>query len=375
MSSCLYIHIPFCIRKCLYCDFLSIPYSADAADKYVTALSNEFRLRKNIAHAVKTVYIGGGTPTILSPLDITRLLENLRETFNISPDAEVTIEVNPGTIDKEKTDLFLTAGINRFSMGIQSFNDRELVLLERIHSAAEGIRANELLKECGVKNLSIDLLYGIPGQTLKDWNCTLSKAIELSPEHVSAYELTPEKGTPLHRAIIQSKLKKPDEDTIVEMYYHAIDTLADAGYRHYEISNFAREGFESRHNINYWDRGQYLGLGAGAHSFIDGRRIKNTDDIGQYISLLNNGRLAVEETVEVSCEEALREFIFLGLRKTKGLDTTEFKDNLGLDISGAAGELLHNGLLAQDNNYLRLTRKGLVISNAVIVRLFKELGL
>lgn len=373
MSSCIYIHIPFCIKKCLYCDFFSIPYNAVSASNYIKALSNEFKLRKNRTHTIKTVYIGGGTPTTLTPLEITMLLENLRKAFKVSPDAEITIEANPGTIAKGNIELLLSAGINRFSMGIQSFNDRELCLLERIHSATDGIRAIELLREAGVENLSLDLLYGIPGQTFSDWDCNLSKAIRLSPEHISAYELTPEKDTPLHRAILQGKLKKPDEDTIVEMYYHTIDALADAGYGHYEISNFAREGFESRHNINYWDRGEYLGLGAGAHSFINGRRIKNTDNIDSYINLLNAGKLAIEETVEVSCEEALREFILLGLRKTEGLNAEKFKDDLGLDILEAAGELIHNGLLVHDKEQLRLTRKGIVISNTVIVRLFEEL--
>lgn len=375
MNSCIYIHLPFCIKKCLYCDFLSIPYNAISAAQYITALSTEFKLRRNKTHTIKTIYIGGGTPTTLAPLDLARLLGNLKEAFKVSSEAEITIEVNPGTIDKEKIEILLSAGINRFSVGIQSFNDRELFLLDRIHSASDGIRAIKLLRACGIKNLSIDLLYGIPGQTFKVWDRTLTKAIELSPEHISAYELTPEKDTPLHKALLQGKLEKPGEDTILEMYYHTLDALTKAGYRHYEISNFAKKGFESKHNINYWDRGEYIGLGAGAHSFMGGRRIKNTDDIDKYVSLLSTGMLTIEENTEVSCEEAIKEFIFLGLRKTEGLNFKKAKKDLGLDLIMAAGELIQNGLIEYDKEHLRLTREGIVISNTVIVRLFEELHL
>lgn len=359
----------------MYCDFLSIPFDESLALRYIEAIGTEFGLRQELAGEFKTIYIGGGTPTTLSPDELIRLFTKLREVFTISSDAEITIEANPGTIDREKISALSVCGVNRFSIGVQSFNDTELKLLDRIHSASDGIRAVEMLRECGAENLSIDLIYGIPGQTLIDWARTISKAIELSPKHISAYELTPEKGTPLYRDIMENRLKKPDEDAIIGMYYHAIDTLAQAGYRHYEISNFANGGFACRHNLNYWDRGQYIGIGAGAHSFIGDRRIRNTNDIRRYIDTLNSGNLAIDEETEISCEDAIKEFIFLGLRKTEGLSITEFKKDLAIDLMEASDSLIDAGLLISDGNYLKLTREGIVISNSVITELIGKLNL
>lgn len=375
MVQYLYIHIPFCISKCIYCDFLSIPYDEDIAVEYITAVAKESELRSSIAGELKTVYIGGGTPTILPAGELVRLFRHLRQVFDISLDAEITFEANPGTIDREKVIALKEVGVNRFSLGIQSFIDRELRLLGRIHGASDGIRAIELIRGCGIKNLSIDLIYGIPWQKMKDWQYNISRAIELSPEHISIYELTPERGTPLYEYIREEKLRKPEEDAIVEMYYHAIDMLTSAGYRHYEISNLARDGFECRHNLNYWNRGQYIGIGAGAHSFIGDRRMKNTGDIKRYIELSKTGNLAIDESIELSCEEAIKEFIFLGLRKTEGLNIREFSYALGIDLIKVSEELIDEGLLIADGNYLRLTRKGIVISNSIITELFEALEL
>lgn len=375
MINNLYIHIPFCIRKCMYCDFLSIPFDESLASRYIEAIGTEFGLRHGLAGEFKTIYIGGGTPTTLAPDELIRLFAKLGEVFTISSDAEITIEANPGTIDREKISALSGCGVNRFSIGVQSFNDTELKLLDRIHSASDGIRAVEMLKECGAENLSIDLIYGIPGQTLSDWVRTVSKTIGLSPKHISAYELTPEKGTPLYRDIMENRLKKPDEDAIIGMYYHAIDMLSDAGYKHYEISNFANGGFACRHNLNYWERGQYIGIGAGAHSFIGDRRIRNTNDIRRYIDTLNSGNLAIDEETEISCEDAIKEFIFLGLRKTEGLSITEFKKNLAIDLMEASDSLIDAGFLISDGNYLKLTREGIVISNSVITELMGKLNL
>ncbi|GAB4410361.1 MAG: radical SAM family heme chaperone HemW [Thermodesulfovibrionales bacterium] len=373
MIHCLYIHIPFCVRKCIYCDFLSIPFDEDLAVEYVTAVIKESSLRGSIAGELKTIYIGGGTPTILLHKELARLLKHLRKVFKISPDVEITIEANPGTIDRGKVVALKDTGVNRFSLGIQSFIDRELRLLGRIHSASGAIKAVEVLRKGGIKNLSIDLIYGIPWQTSRDWQYNISRAIELSPEHVSTYELTPERGTPLYEYLREGRLRKPEEDAIVEMYYHAIDTLTFAGYRHYEISNFSKYGFECRHNLNYWNRGEYAGIGASAHSFIGDRRIKNTGDIKKYLDALKAGALAVDESTEVSCEDALKENIFLGLRKTEGLNIREFREDLGVDLLRASEELIDEGLLISDGNYLRLTRKGIVVSNSVITQLFEAL--
>jgi oxygen-independent coproporphyrinogen-3 oxidase len=375
MINSLYIHIPFCVRKCIYCDFLSVRYDDNIAGAYITSLTNEFNLRKELAGEIRTIYTGGGTPTTLSAHELTRLIQGLRASFTVSPDAEITIEANPGTIDKEKVAVLADAGVNRFSLGVQSFIDRELQLLGRVHNSDDAVRAIEIMRYSGVRNLSLDLIYGIPGQTMREWSYTLSKTLELSPEHISAYELTPEEGTPLSDSIKDGSLQKPDEDVILRMYYHAIDALTASGYKHYEISNFARQGFECTHNLNYWDRGQYIGLGAGAHSFIGDKRIKNTSDINRYINELKTGKLSIEDETEISCEDAIKEFIFLGIRKTGGLNVKGFRDDLGIDLLDVSDKLINDGLLMSDGNYLRLTRKGIVVSNTVIIQMFEALEL
>ncbi len=363
------------MKKCIYCDFFSVPYDDDLAPRYVDALLRELAMRKRDSGELRTVYAGGGTPTTAPTSSLIRLLRKIRDSFPLSPDAEITIEANPGTIDKEKARALSDAGVNRFSIGVQSFNDYELKLLGRIHTSDDALRAVASVRHVDSGNVSIDLMYGIPGQTIDGWVHNLETAVELAPEHLSAYELTPEKGTPLYEAITRRELEKPPEEAVVEMYYLAIDRLNDAGYGHYEISNFAKPGFECRHNINYWDRGEYIGVGAGAHGFVGDRRTKNTMSIEKYIDVMKKGELAVEESIEVSCEEAIREFIFLGLRKTEGLDIKMFKEELAVDILKASEDLIAEGLLASDGVHVRLTRKGLVVSNAVITKMFEKLTL
>lgn len=375
MANSIYIHIPFCIKKCIYCDFLSIRYDDNIARGYIAALINEFNLRKELSGEIRTIYIGGGTPTILSEHELTRLIQGLRTSFTVSPDAEITIEANPGTIDKEKVAVLADAGVNRFSIGVQSFINRESQLLGRIHNSDDAVKAIDIVRSSGIRNLSIDLIYGIPGQSFDDWEVNLSRAAEISPEHISAYELTPEKDTPLDELISQGILEKPDEETIINMYFNTINRFKKAGHRHYEISNYSKPGFECRHNLNYWNRGEYIGIGAGAHSFIRDRRIKNTHNIEQYIKSINDGTLAIDEDIEVSCEDALREFIFLGMRKTEGLNIKEFKEDLCLDLEPAAQKLIANGLLESSLGFLRLTREGIVVSNAVITELMLKLSL
>jgi oxygen-independent coproporphyrinogen-3 oxidase len=375
MMNSLYIHIPFCLKKCIYCDFLSVPYDEKLVPGYMTALLNELDLRKELAGELRTVYIGGGTPTTVPTPALGSLLRKIKETFPVAADAEITIEANPGTIDKEKIVALAGSGVNRFSMGVQSFDDETLKLLGRIHTPEDVLRAVSAMHRADVANLSLDLIYGIPGQTAEDWARNVNMALELSPEHISAYELTPEGGTPLCDLLQEGTLSKPGEETIVGMYYDAIERLTAAGYGHYEISNFARPGFECRHNLNYWDRGQYLGVGAGAHSFIGEKRTRNTGDIGRYIALLGKEELAIEESTEVSCEEAIKEFVFLGLRKTEGLSIRAFNEDLGIDIVKASQDLIEGGLLIADRDHVRLTRKGLVVSNSVITELFERLEL
>ena len=374
MPESLYIHIPFCIRKCLYCDFLSVTYNESLAKAYTDALCKELILKKDIAEELKTIYIGGGTPTILPEECFSQLFKCLKDNFKFSDSHEITIEANPGTVDKSKIDAMLSLGVNRLSIGVQSFNDNKLKTLGRIHTSDEALKAIEAIKNSGINNFSIDLIYGIPGQTLDSWKRTVSKAVELSPAHISSYELTPEKDTPLYRLIQSGEVKMPDEDLVLSMYDYAIDHLTSKGYEHYEISNFALPRFRCLHNLNYWDRGEYIGAGAGAHSFIRGFRSKNTDDIRRYIKDLNKGIIPKAESTDIKRDDAIKEFIFLNLRKTEGISLAK-AEALGLDMPGVCLELTEEGYLEIKGDYLRLSRKGLVISNSVIVRLFEVLGL
>lgn len=372
--SYLYIHIPFCIRKCPYCDFFSIPSDEALSEEYIDAVLMELDMRKESLGRLKTVYIGGGTPTVLTPKGLDRLFQKLKDT-PWSEDIEITIEANPGTIDSEKVRILKEFGVNRFSLGIQSFIVRELELLGRIHNSCEGIRAIEHIRNEGVKNLSIDLIYGIPDQSVTDWQYNISRAIEYSPEHISTYELTPEKETPLYVLITEGRLRKPDENTIIDMYYHAIDRLNRAGYIHYEISNFAKDGFQCRHNLNYWDRGEYIGVGAGAHSFEGEIRRVNLRDVRKYIDMVKKGLSPYEEETVISETEALKEYIFLGLRKREGINVRAIKERFKIDIITASSDLISNGLLEVREDSLRLTSKGITLSNSIIVRLFETLGL
>ncbi len=374
MINSLYIHIPFCVKKCIYCDFFSVPYDEGLALRYIGAVIDELKLRRDSLNGLQTIYIGGGTPTVMPALAVIGLLKRIKDSLSLSPSAEITIEANPGTIRKETVRALVDSGVNRFSIGVQSFDDNELKLLGRIHSFEDTLKAVATVRDAGIQNLSIDLIYGIPGQTAENWSRSVAMALEILPEHISAYELTPEKGTPLYGLIEKKKIDKPDEETVIEMYYHTIDRLAEAGYHHYEISNFAKPGFECRHNLNYWNRGEYLGIGAGAHSFIGDRRIRNTTDIRRYLETLDTGDLPFEESIEISCEDAIKESIFLGLRKTEGLNINEFEENLGIDIVKAADTLMNEGLLVSNGNRLGLTRKGIVVSNSVIAELFRKLS-
>lgn len=379
--NCLYIHIPFCVRKCIYCDFFSVTYDELSASSYVDALCRELCSKKAYSDVLKTIYIGGGTPSLLPSGSFQKLIACIKDNFRLSPDVEISVEVNPGTIDEPKVDALLSLGINRLSIGIQSFHDDELFTLGRIHTSGDSIKSLEILKKAGMENFSIDLIYGIPGQTIESWKDSLSMALEFSPSHISAYELTPEKETPLYKAIETDSIIMPDEELILEMYNYAIDHLARHGYEHYEISNFALPGRRCMHNINYWERGEYIGAGAGSHSFINNTRSMNIKDIGKYIE----GAIPETESARLTPEEAFKELILLGLRKREGINIgrkapvsctlmNEDRD-LRTALTEASEELIEKGLVEIDRDHLRLTREGTVLSNAVIVRLFEKLGL
>jgi oxygen-independent coproporphyrinogen-3 oxidase len=374
MPDFLYIHIPFCARKCIYCDFLSVPYDRELAVRYIRALCTELTLRKDNPGPLRSVYIGGGTPSSL-PVDAFVMIFNcLREHYAFSADAEITVEANPGSVDTSKFKILADLGVNRISIGIQSLINDELRTLQRIHSSDEALIAVEIAKKTGINNISVDLMYGIPGQTLSSWQKSLSTAVSLYPQHISTYELTSEEKTPLFRELKSGNLIMPDEEVIIEMYNHAIDYLSSRGLTHYEISNFAVPGYESRHNLNYWNRGEYIGAGAGAHSFMGLRRARNTSDIKRYIYDLERSIVAEEDSAPVSPEEALQEFIFLGLRKTRGINIQE-AEAFGMDILKSSAELIEQGCLETNNGFIRLTKKGLVLANTVIVSLLDASGL
>jgi oxygen-independent coproporphyrinogen-3 oxidase len=410
MPEFLYIHIPFCIQKCLYCDFFSVLYNESLVKDYTDALCKELSLKKDLASALKTIYIGGGTPSLLPEDCFQQLFVCLKDNYHLSSFVEITVEANPGMINESKIITMLASGVNRLSIGIQSFNDGELKTLGRIHDSADAVKSIELIKKSGMINYSIDLMYGIPGQTMDSWKESLSKAAGFSPAHISTYELTVEEGTPLFEMIksgnppsppfnkggqdlssqgmpykspplekggkggFSDKLKMPNEELILEMYNYAIDYFKEYGFEHYEISNFAQPGFRCMHNLNYWDRGVYIGAGAGAHSFINNIRSKNTTDINNYIENLNKCIIPEIESLRLKPEEGMKEFIFLGLRKTEGISISKAEE-LGLNLLYASGELIDGGCLEIEKDYLRLTKKGVVVSNTVIVKLFEKLGL
>lgn len=414
MPEFLYIHIPFCVRKCLYCDFFSVSYDESLAKAYIDTLCKELILKKDYANTLKTIYIGGGTPSLLPDECFTQLFRCLRDNFHLSSSPEITVEANPGTIDKEKITTLLSFGVNRLSIGIQSFNDKELRTLGRIHTADDALQSIELIKNTGLDNFSIDLMYGIPGQTMDSWRKSISEAVGLSPAHISTYELTLEENTPLYELIqsdeinppspplnsplakegyrgvintetegFSGRMKMPDEELILEMYNHVIDYLTFCGYEHYEVSNFALPGFRCIHNLNYWDRGEYIGVGAGSHSFVKGVRSNNIKDVNNYIENLNKDISPEIESTKLSPLDTVKEFIFLGLRKMEGVNINKLPpfipllargDRGGCDsLLNACKELVDDGYLEIENGNLRLTRKGLVISNTIIVKLFERL--
>lgn len=340
MSEGLYVHIPFCARKCLYCDFYS-GTDLSAKTAYCAALLRE--LGEYVGTDFDTVYVGGGTPTVMGSelAALCRALPKARE---------FTVEANPGTLSPALLDELLEAGVNRLSLGVQSFNDNELRALGRIHTAAEAKRAFADARRAGFKNISVDLMLAVPEQTAESLSRSLETTAKLSPEHVSAYSLIVEEGTPFY----ENTPSLPDEDGERELYWQAVDFLNKNGFRQYEISNFAREGRESRHNLKYWSGGAYVGIGAAAASYHGGFRYRNAADTALYIS--GGGRRLDEE--EVTPDELLREKFWLGLRKTGGIEYCgEFPD--------AVARLTEAGLLEQDASTLRLTRRGLDLANLV----------
>lgn len=370
-----YVHIPFCKRKCIYCDFYSIA-SSRLSDRYVKAVGMEAQLRgQEIAGMpVKTLYIGGGTPSVLSFEQLSVLIEGLRAAIDLSHVEEFTVEVNPDDVTHEFAEQLLKLGVNRVSMGVQSLVDEELVFLNRRHDAKEAMKAYCDLQSAGFNNISIDLIYGIPGQTLDTWKYTLEKALSLQAKHVSCYNLSYEEGTMLYKLRETGRVMECDDNTCVEMYDMLVDMLDGVGYEHYEISNFAMPGFYSRHNSGYWDKTPYLGLGASAHSYDGNMRRYNPDNVKLYVESLENDVVVCVGEQE-SVDEKYDEDVMLRLRTSRGIDSEWIKSIYGKAYSdyfvNAIRSFVDSGLVIKDGSRYRLSRNGVMLSDMIMRELMR----
>ena len=377
----LYIHIPFCVKKCAYCDFLSGPASDQQIEEYVQALIEEIRYYKEFVkkYEVSTVFWGGGTPSLLTGEQMKVLMEALGQTFFIRQNAEITMEANPGTVTVEKLLACQKAGINRISFGLQSVNNEELKMLGRIHTYEEFLESYEAARKAGFQNINVDLISAIPKQTVSSWEQTLQTIISLQPEHISAYSLIVEEGTTFAKLYGEGcKLEHllPMEEDERRMYERTEELLREAGYHRYEISNYAKEGYECQHNLGYWERKEYLGLGLGASSLIEETRFHNTDETEEYLRDASNPILLRRGQEKLDRQEQMEEFVFLGLRKIRGIQEEKFTEMFGEDIWDCYGKnlerVIKEGLLEREEGVLRLTRKGIDVSNYVFYEILLD---
>ena len=358
----LYIHIPFCVQKCKYCDFTSYANCEDKTDIYLNALIKEMHQYNN--EKINTIFIGGGTPSLLSCEQISFLMDNVYKTFNVAGNCEITMELNPGTLNKEKIQAMYKLGFNRVSVGVQSFNDNELKAIGRIHRAHEAYNNIWLLNEAGVKNINLDIMSALPYQSKKSLMQTLKKAVSLPITHISAYSLILEEGTPLFNEYNQGKFTLPSDDEDRDMYASTVSFLKEHGFMRYEISNFAKKGYECKHNLKYWHCDEYIGLGASAHSYIGNERFSNTCDLSEYIS--GDKR----EVVTLTKNDKMSEFMMMSLRTQKGVDEIEFKNRFDIEIKDVykkeIDKFLKLELLEYKDGFLSLTDRGIDISNSVM---------
>lgn len=368
----IYIHIPFCVRKCRYCDFLSFPADEEVKRNYVDALINEigaFNLSEE--YQVDTVFFGGGTPSVLDGVAVLRIMDQIKNHFKMNASVEVSIEVNPGTVSAEKFGMYREAGINRLSFGLQSVHDKELEALGRVHTFEMFLESYEMARNQGFANINVDLMSALPGQSCALWEESLAKVLELRPEHISAYSLIVEEGTPFYNMWEKKQLDLPCEEVERTMYHRTKEILGQAGYDRYEISNYARKGYECRHNIGYWTGVEYIGFGLGASSLISHQRIKNTTDMENYLAahLYNKKEVWTENEVQTP-ENQMEEYMFLGLRLSKGISASDFQKKFVRNIREIYGTVLEKhrreGLLDMNGDTIRLTEKGMDLSNYVL---------
>ncbi|NTV12628.1 MAG: radical SAM family heme chaperone HemW [Desulfobulbaceae bacterium] len=373
----IYLHIPFCRSKCGYCAFASWPVAGHNLEDYLTALAKEiafYREQRWCREKVfDSLFLGGGTPTILSAGQLSKLLAMLQESFTFSLDAEISVETNPNMVDAAKLAALTATGVNRLSIGIQSFDDQTLRRIDRTHTAADGELAVSLARQAGFTNLSLDLIYGLPGQTPREWRQTLAQAVALAPEHLSIYQLSIESGSHFAELTEAGKLPLPSENSEATMAEEAVRHLALAGYARYEISNYARPGKKCRHNLNYWRNRSWLGLGAAAVGTLSGLRLRNAANPHQYQRSWESGHPAWVEGESLDREKSFRETVIMGLRVLDGLDLGELNKRFEIDLHQYYGKTVDNliakGLLEMTSDRLRLTCRALPVANQVLAEL------
>ncbi len=370
----LYIHIPYCVHKCGYCDFNSHPVNHGETSAYVAALVNEMAHRAQGTEnrpRLHSIFLGGGTPTTLPPASLEAILEACGDHFTIDPDCEITVEANPATLTPDALKTLRRSGVNRISVGVQSFDADELRLLERIHDVADVHRTVAAIKEAGFDNFSLDLMFALPGQSLETWEGHLNKALAFDPPHLSTYNLTIEPGTAFHRLHEQGKLTMPPEEHQLALYKKTLAVLKDAGYEHYEISNFGKPGFACRHNLTYWHNGDTLGLGAGAVSHLGGARFKNTALPSHYIRDIEQKGEAVEFAERLKPRQAMGETLMLGLRLLDGVPIDAFERRFGTSFDAAYGDTVRGleakNLITREGGRLALSPEGLYLADSVIL--------
>ncbi|HAT4213487.1 TPA: oxygen-independent coproporphyrinogen III oxidase [Clostridium perfringens] len=367
----LYIHIPFCAQKCLYCDFPSFARKDHLRKAYIEALNKEIiSLReKHNNLEINTIFIGGGTPSVLESDELECLLKEVAK-LNMAKDIEYSMECNPGNLTEEKLEVMKKYGVNRISMGLQAKQDNLLKGLGRIHNY-KTFKENFLLaKKVGFNNINVDLMFGLPNQRLNEWEETLREIISLEPAHISAYSLIIEEGTAFYNLYENDKLKLPTEEEERKMYHLAKKILEENGFNQYEISNYAKEGKECRHNLVYWNMDNWIGVGSASASYMDGKRIKNISSVEEYINSINEKGEAIEEIINNSKNDNMEEFMFMGLRKINGIDENEFKNRFSMNINNVYGEIINKyideGLLIRESGRIFLSEKGIEISNIIM---------
>lgn len=369
----LYVHIPFCAKKCAYCDFNSYAAPERMHREYTEKLIEEI-IHQSVSYEgyrVTSVFLGGGTPSILSASYMREILAALRAGFDIDHRAEITLEANPGTLTMEKLETYREGGVNRLSIGLQSANDDELKILGRIHSYDEFLKSYQRARQAGFNNISVDLMSGLPGQTVTSWKHTLKKVMMLKPEHISAYSLIVEEGTPFYQRYHTHPELLPDEDADREMYHLTKEVMAEQGYERYEISNYAKPGFECYHNCGYWTGREYLGIGLGASSYTFGYRFHNVEDLKEYMSLnMKEPGAPYRDIQELTLNDRMEEFMFLGLRMMHGVSGSEFLGRFGQNMWNIYAEVLpkleEQGLIKTEAPYVKLTEPGIDVSNYVL---------